>query len=67
MRTREQRSRPWFRATLVLACPTCGAAPGEGCLRARKQGGEFHVARYERARELAGEPIRRARTAAEPS
>jgi hypothetical protein len=71
VRVRDVRARPWFRATLVVGCPTCGAVPGELCVKSRRvvsqTGSVFHVARYEHARTLAGEPIRRTRTTAEPS
>lgn len=57
----------WRRATLVLGCPVCGASPGVLCNeqyqgRSRifnRDRTHFHLARYERARELAGEPIQR--------
>lgn len=56
--------KPWYRATLVLACPTCGAPPGGACIVRVVAGRpvlrrEFHMARYELARELAGEPLQR--------
>jgi hypothetical protein len=50
-----ERMRPWYRATLVLRCPACGAPPGYECRR-RRAG--FHRERYALARELAGEPLR---------
>ena len=63
---------PWYRATLVLGCPTCDAPPGGACV-ARVVSGrpvlrrEFHLARYALARELAGEPLRTTHTQPIPS
>jgi hypothetical protein len=51
--TERPEEAPWRRATLVTACPDCGADPGQPCARET-----FHQARYMRARELAGEPWR---------
>jgi hypothetical protein len=56
-------SRPWYFATLVLACPACGAAAGEMCFRSdgvRRRDSSFHLPRYELARRLAGRPLNRA-------
>lgn len=53
---------PWFYATLILRCPTCGVDPGERCLGQRDPPQErrsFHLGRYELARTLAGLPIKR--------
>jgi hypothetical protein len=63
---------PWYRATLVLACPTCGVPPGHACV-ARVVSGRpvlrraFHVERYVLARDLAGEPLRTTQTQPLPS
>ncbi len=46
--------RPWYAATMAVACSDCGAEAGVPCFRDR-----FHVSRYEHARELAGVPIQR--------
>jgi hypothetical protein len=63
---------PWYRATLVLGCPTCDAPPGGACV-ARVVSGRpvlrraFHIERYVLARDLAGEPLRTTQTQPLPS
>ncbi len=54
--------RPWYRATMDTPCPTCGVAADNLCVGSRnppQPRRSFHITRYERARELAGRPIKR--------